>query len=93
MLHEGGSTVKGTSVCTRSRTYWVVQYIERVATHVVFQEVAQVLRRDVQVSGPLQTGLEPRTIHLVFSDTLCVWGGACRRMDIIHSYSTVDSLH
>ena len=46
--------------------------MQRVATHVVFQQVAQVLGRDVQVSGPLQTRLGPHTIHLVFSDTLCV---------------------
>ena len=46
--------------------------MQRVATHVVFQQVAQVLRRDVQVSGPLQTRLGPHTIHLVLSDTLCM---------------------
>ena len=88
--------MKGTSVRTRSRIYVVVvQCIERVATHVVFQQVAHVLGRDVQVSGPLQTRLGPHTIHLVFSDTLCVGGrrGARRRMDIIHSYSTVDSFY
>ena len=66
--------------------------MQRVATHVVFQQVAQVLGRDVQVSGPLQTRLGPHAIHLVFSDTLCVGGGgggrrgARRRMDIIHSF-------
>ena len=75
LLHEDGSTVKGTSVCTRSRTYVVVvQCRERVATHVVFQQVAQVLGRDVQVRGPLQTRLGPHAIHLVLSDTLCVGG-------------------
>ncbi len=49
-----------------------VQCIERVATHVVFQQVAQVLGRDMQVSGPLQTRLGPHAIYLVLSDTLCM---------------------
>ena len=61
--------------------------MQRVATHVVFQQVAQVLGRDMQVSGPLQTRLGPHAIHLVFSDTLLVGGrGTRRNMDIIHSF-------